>query len=412
MTLEHDLKHPDNLQDPFPAYRWLRDNDPVHWAETLKGWVITRYEDVYNILQQPLRYSADRFRKLGEEYASKRPSVQDVARLMRDWFIFRDPPDHTRQRRLLHKSFTPRDLDRMRPRIQQVVNDLFDRVEERGEMDFIADFAFPLPASVIAIFLGCPVEDIDALKRWSDDIAAFVGGSQAEFDNIEAAKQGLTGMSDYFREIIAQRRGHPRDDLITLMLAAEDDGEVMTPDEVVANCILLVVAGHETTTNLLGTGLYHLLRNPGQFELLRNDPALVNSTVEELLRYDGPVPALVRIATEEEELHGQRLRPGQMLFPFLSSANRDERKFPRPDEMDITRHPNRHLAFGYGIHFCLGGPLARVESQIAFSTLLRRFEGIELVEERPRYLPQIFLRGLEQLPIAFRPVAEARRASA
>ena len=164
-----------------------------------------------------------------------------------------------------------------------------------------------------------------------------------------------------------------RDDLITLMLAAEDEGEVMTPDEVVANCILLVVAGHETTTNLLGSGLYHLLRNPGQFEMLRNDPALVNSTVEELLRYDGPVPGLVRIATEEEELHGQRLLPGQMILIFLSSANRDERKFPRPDELAITRQPNRHLAFGHGIHFCLGGPLARVEAQIALTTLLDRF---------------------------------------
>ena len=412
MTLEHDLKHPDNLQDPFPVYRWLRDNDPVHWSESLRGWVVTRYDDALHVLQNPMRFSADRFRKLGEEFASKRASVQDVAAVMRDWFVLRDPPDHTRMRRVLHNAFTPHDLARMRPRIQQVVDGLYDRVEERGEMDFIGDFAFPLPATVIAMMLGCPTEDIEPLKTWSDQIATFIGGNQNELDNVEQAKQGLVSMCDYFRGVIARHKDDPDDGLIGLMLAAEQDGERITSEEIVANCVLLLTAGHETTTGLLGMGLYELLRHPDQLNRLRAEPELSDSAVEEFLRYDGPVPAVVKVATEETELGDRQIRPGEMVFPFLSSANRDERQFERPDTLDVARGPNRHIAFGYGIHFCLGGPLARVEAQIAFSTLLRRFEAIELVEERPRYMPQIFLRGLERLPIAFRPVAEARRASA
>jgi cytochrome P450 len=407
MKPELDLKHPANLQDPYPLYRWLREEDPVHWSESLRGWAVSRYDDCLDILQHPLRFSADRFRKLGAEFRSSRPAVQDVARVLQDWLVFRDPPDHTRMRRLLHNTFTPRELDAMRPRIQRVVEDLLDGMAGQEKTDFVSEFAFPLPASVIAIMLGAPVEDIDALKRWSDQIAAFIGGHQAETDNVEEARQGAFHLMDYFRDLIAERKGHPRDDLISLMLAAEEDGDALTPEEVVSNCVLLLAAGHETTTNLLGSGLYLLLRHPDQLRLLRHDPELAPGAVEELLRMESPVPAVVKVATEPVELHGREIRPGEMIFPLLGSANRDERRFEQPDALNIARHPNRHLAFGHGIHFCLGGPLARVEAQIAFAALLRRFESIALAGPEPRWMPKIFLRGLESLPVTLRPAARA-----
>lgn len=410
MTPELDLRHPENLQNPYPLYRRLRAEDPVHWSEGLRGWAITRYDDCLEVFQNPLRFSADRFRKLGTEFRSSRPAVQDVARVMQDWLVFRDPPDHTRMRRLLHNTFTPRELDQMKPRIQRVVDELFGRALARagggaGEMDFIADFAFPLPASVIAIMLGAPVADIDALKRWSDQLAAFLGGTQSASDNMEEARQGALAMAEYFRELTARRRDAPRDDLISLMLAAEADGDQMTPEEVVNNSVLLLAAGHETTTNMLGNGLYLLLRHPEAFRQLRADPELVSGAVEEFLRVESPVPAMTKIATERTTLGGREIRPGEMVFPMVGSANRDERQFDEPDALRLSRRPNRHLAFGHGIHFCLGGPLARVEGQIAFATLLRRFEEIALAEPEPRWMPMIFLRGLKSLRVAFRPAA-------
>lgn len=417
MTPELDLKHPANLQAPYALWRWLREREPVFWSESLRGWVITRYDDCLAILQQPLRFSADRFRTIAPEYQSSRPAVQDVARLLQDWFVFRDPPDHTRMRRLLHNTFTPRELDQMRPRIQHVVDDLFDRAEERGELDFVRDFAFPLPASVIAIMLGAPVDDIEPLKLWSDQIANFIGGHQSAQDNAEVARDGAVRLIAYFEALMAERRANPRDDLISLMLAAEADGDTMTPEEVVHNSVLLLTAGHETTTNLLGSGLYLLLRHPEQFARLRENPERVAGAVEEFLRFESPVPALVKVATERVTLRGREIQPGQMVFPLLGAANRDEQQFPGADALDIARQPNRHLAFGHGIHFCLGGPLARVEAQIAFATLLRRFETVEWDGTEPRWMPKIFLRGLESLPVRMipaqrDPVPRARAVSA
>ena len=402
-----DPKHPGNVADPYPLYAWLRENDPVHWSESFRGWIITRYEDVNQILLNPARFSSDRFRKLAEEFASRRPAVQAVTNVMREWFIFNDPPDHTRMRRLLRDTFTPLVLRRMEPRIQEVIDGLLDQAAGREEMDFIRDFAFPLPATVIAVILGSPVEDIDDLKRWSDQITAFVGASQDEADNMEEAKAGLESMVEYFRSIIKARRAKPRDDLISLMLAADDDGAVLSDDDVAFNCPLLVVAGHETTANLLGNGLYHLLRNPGQYRILRDNPDLVPRAVEEFLRFDGPVPGVVRIAAEELEMHGRTIRRGEMMFVFMNSANRDPAQFPDPDVLDITRESNRHLSFGYGIHFCLGAPLARLEARLAISTLMTRFGGLTLLNESPEWIPQIFLRGLKSLPIALHPLAPA-----
>jgi cytochrome P450 len=396
-----DLADRAHQRDPYPAYAWLREHEPVHWSARLKMWVVTRYEDVHRILHDPVRYSSDRFRRIPSALASRRPDIEDVARVLRDWAVFRDPPDHTRLRGLLNKAFTPRRIETMAPRIQRIVDHLLDAIAERREMDVIADLAFPLPATVIAALLGVPTGDLPRMKTWSDQIAAYVGGAQAGGDTIDEAGRGLAAIVEYFRRLIHTRSGDG-DDLVSLMLAAEDRGEMFTREEVVSNCVLLLFAGHETTTNLLGNGLVHLLRHPQQVELLRADPGLMPAAVEELLRYDPPVAGKIKIAAEDVALHGRDIRNGDLVAIMIAAANRDPHRFERPDTLDVTRESIPHLAFGYGIHFCLGAALARLEAQIALTTLLRRCRELTLLDEAPRWKPQIFFRGLEALPVAFR----------
>jgi cytochrome P450 len=397
---ELDFKSPRNLQDPFPLYARLRDHDPVHWSDELGGWVVSRYEDVLRVFDQPGTFSSDRFRRSHPRYASDREPVRAVARVLSDWLVFRDPPDHTRLRGLLQKSFTPRHLDRNRWGIQKTIDDLLDRVADRGEMDFIRDFAFPLPALVIAILLGAPTSDIESIKRWSDQLALYLGGAVAEQDNFTEAESGLSKLVEYFRALTAERAREPRDDLMSLMLRAENEGETLSSEEVVSNCVLLLFAGHETTTNLLGNGLHHLLRHPAELErlhALRDRPEAVAVAVEELLRFDAPVPATAKVALRDLEWHGAKIREGDRVLPFMSSANRDPQQFERADALDVTRRPNRHLSFSFGIHFCLGAPLARLEAGLAFATLLRRLP--EPCAGPAEFKPQIFLRGLRSLPL-------------
>ena len=399
--LDLDLKALASVYDPFPVYRWLRDHEPLHWSRSLNAWAVTRYADVLRIFEQPLVFSSDRFRKVDEKYASRRPAVQAVGAILDDWLVFRDPPDHTRLRSLLQKSFTPTQLGNSRERVQATIDRLLDRVAERGEMDFISEFAFPLPATVIAVLLGAPTEDLELIKQWSDRLAAYLGGSVDGKDNFTEARAGVAQLVDYFLALLRERRRTPSDNLMDLMLQAEHDGERLSHEEVVANCVLLLFAGHETTTNLLGNGLFHLLRHPDQARLLAQNLALTAPAVEEFLRYDGPVPATIKVATEDLEWHGRTIRRGDMVLPFMSSANRDPRQFNEPDRLDVRRAPNRHVAFAYGIHFCLGAPLARLEGQLTFETLLRRLPGLALQPSEPRWKPMIFLRGLESLPLVW-----------
>jgi cytochrome P450 len=396
-----DLKSAANVADPFPVYRWLREHDPVHWSASLRAWVVTRYPDVLDVFLQPTRFSSDRFRKLDEKYASRRPAVRAVGEILADWLVFRDPPDHTRLRTLLQKSFTPTQLGRSRAGIQATIDGLLDLVAERGEMDFIRDVAFPLPATVIAVLLGAPTADIERIKQWSDSLAAYLGGAVDGKDNFTEAREGVGHLVDYFRALLRERRNSGADDLMSLMSRAEHEGDRLSFDEVVANCVLLLFAGHETTTNLLGNGLFHLLRHREQMRLLAQMPELAPVAVEEFLRYDGPVPATIKVATEDVAWHGRTIRRGEMVLPFMSSANRDPRQFPAPDTLDIRRTPNRNLAFAHGIHFCLGAPLARLEGQLTFETILQRLPGLALESTAPRWKPMIFLRGLESLPVTW-----------
>ena len=399
--IDLDLKAPANVQNPFALYRWLRDHDPVHRSESLSGWVVTRFADVLEIFNQPVDFSSDRFRKIDEKYASQRPVVKLVSDILAQWFVFRDPPDHDRMRGLLQKFFSPHEVEKNRALVQSTVDALLDLVRERREMEFIADVAFPLPAMVIATVLGAPTEDIEAIKTWSDRLAAFVGGSVDQGDNLREASAGLSHLVEYFHRLLRERERSPRDDLLSFMLRGEHEGRTLSRDEVVSNCTLLLFAGHETTTNLLGNGLFHLLCHPAQAAMLRDDPDLTPGAVEELLRYDCPVPGTVKIPSRDMEWRGRTLRRGDMVIPFMASANRDERQFPDADTLDVRRAPGRHLAFAWGLHFCLGAWLARLEARVAFDTMLRRLPGLSLVSDQPTWKPMIFLRGLEALPLTW-----------
>ncbi len=397
-----DLKSSRNVQDPFPLYARLRDHDPLHWSASLNAWVVTRYADVVAVFDRSEAFSSDRFRKIDERYASNRPAVRAVSDVLGHWLVFRDPPDHDRLRGLLQSSFTPKHLETSRDRIQRTVDSLLDRVVARGAMDFIRELAFPLPATVIAGLMGAPEEDLERIKAWSDRLAAYLGGAVDERDNFGEASAGVGALVDYFHALLRERERQPREDLMSLMLRAELEGDRLTHDEVVANCILLLFAGHETTTNLLGNGLFHLLRHPAQASLLRADPSLLHGAVEECLRYDGPVPATVKVATEDVPWHGRTIRRGDMVVPFMASANRDPRQFPDPDTFDVRRQPERHVAFGAGIHYCLGAWLARLEARLVLDAVFRRLPDLALAAAEPRWKPMIFLRGLEALPLTWR----------
>jgi cytochrome P450 len=386
---------PEFVADPYPTYHRLRAEDPVH-RSPLGFWVLTRYEDVVSVLRDPR--------------CAKEPMVAAVsARLGIPQGVIglsmldRDPPDHTRLRGLVSKAFTPRVVETLRPRIQAVVDDLIDRAAPAHEMDLIEAFAYPIPVIVICEMLGVPVEDHERFKGWSLDLARGLDSVMLGPDSEVAQKSGLArqGLAAYFRELIAERRAAPRGDLLSALIAAEEAGDRLSENELLATCILLLVAGHETTVNLIGNGTLALLRHPDQKERLRQNPGLIVSAVEELLRYDGPVQRTARTPTEDVTIGGRTIGKGEIVMPFLGAADRDPAQFPEPDRLDITRTDNRHIAFGWGIHFCLGAPLARVEGQIAINTLVRRLPKLALATDRPQYRQSLTLRGLTALPVRF-----------
>jgi hypothetical protein len=321
--------------------------------------------------------------------------------------VFNDPPAHTRRRGLLNKAFTPRAVMALRPMIERIVAYLVSRVSARGEMDLISAFAYPLPASVIAGMIGVPIEDLDRFKTWSDEIAAFVGSALATPDKRERGERGVREMSSYFRGIISEHRKRPREDILSALLAAEEAGSGFSEDELVASCILLLFAGHETTTNLIGNGMLALLRHPEALTALRSDSSLAPSAVEEMLRYDGPTQAMTRIALEDARLDDASpvIRTGDRVFALLNAANRDPRVFAEPDRFDVARGDSRHLSFGFGTHFCLGAPLARLEGQIAVKALVERLPELALAIDAPEWSDSFVLRGVKALPVRFRSTA-------
>ena len=372
--------------DPYPLYRQLHETAPVQWNDVLQAWTLVRYADVVFSLTDP-RFSADR---------TIQPADSSwVAKSM----LVSDPPDHTRLRALVQKAFTPRMIDQLRPRIIAVIGELLERVAERdGQFDLIADLAYPLPVVVIAELLGVPPEDRSVFHEWSSLLAASLD-PLVSADLMSRVYPAREALHTYLRGIIAERRREPRSDLISALVRVEEAGDVLSEPELVVMCTLLLIAGHETTVNLIGNGTLALLRHRDQLERLQRSPELLATAVEELLRFDSPVQLTGRLLREPVEIGGHTLQAGDWVLPLLGAANRDPAQFVDPDRLDIGRTPNPHLAFGRGIHFCLGAPLARVEGQLAIGALMRRFPKLQLAGQ-PVRRNQITLRGLSSLPVA------------
>lgn len=404
MTVLFDARDAAVIADPYPSLRRLREQDPVHWNDRLGGWMLTRYEDIRGSLRDP-RLSSDRMRPFFAHMPdAARAELQDLDAHMALWAVFNDPPDHSRLRGLMNRGFTTSAVAALRPKIAAIVDGLVDDLLARGdEADFIETFAYPLPATVIAALLGVPLEDVELLKRWSDDLGSFVLASRLSPDKYSRANAAIREMSAYFGDLVEDRRRRPGEDVASALVAAQQRGDFMSRDELVAACVLLLFAGHETTTHLLGNGLLALLRHPDQMQRLREtdgDEALAASAVEEMLRWDGPSLAQVRVVAADYELGGRMMKTGDRVFQILAAANRDPAIFADPDRFDIGRGNNRHLTFGFGIHFCLGAPLARLEGQIAFPILLRRLKRIELAAP-PNWSDSIVVRGLNRLEVGY-----------
>ncbi len=388
---------PEFHADPYPAYRRLRELDPVHQTP-LGLWILTRYDDVLMSLRDA-RFGREGFAPLLEAAYGSPGEAGTLPRSM----LFQDPPDHTRLRSLVSKAFTPRVIEGMRAHIQEIVDRLLDRVEGKGGMDVIEDLAYPLPVTVICEMLGVPVKDHPAIRQWSADVARSLDalGLGASDEVVERGRAGRRALGDYFRRLVPERRRHLENDLLSGLIAAEEQGDKLSEGELISTCILLFIAGHETTVNLIGNGMLALLRHADQLRLLREEPALITSAIEEFLRYDSPVQRTARVCSERVEVGGRTIDKGAMVVAAIGAANRDPAHFSDPDRLDITRRDNRHVSFGFGIHFCLGAPLARVEGQVAIGTLLRRHPRFTLATATPEWRESSTLRGLKTLPLSF-----------
>lgn len=387
-----DLLGEEAVADPYPAMALLREHDPVHWSDRYRSWFLTRHADVDAALRDP-RFSSDRispYRRSRLDGPDADPSVRAAFGVLEDWMVFKDPPDHTRLRKLLSRAFTPRAVERARPRVVELADELLDGLS--GRADLVGDFAYPLTASVVAEMLGVPRADRDRFKTWSDRITGLVFGGMGDPDRHAEGAQGMAELTAYLSELVAEHERSPADDLITALIRARDEGDALGHDEVVATGVLLLFAGHETTTNLIGNGLLALLMRPDQ-------AAGAPGTVEEVLRFDGPAKTIARLMADDVEVGGRVLRRGERVFLCPAAANRDPRVFDDPDRFDVTRTPGRQLGFGIGLHYCLGAPLARLEGSIAIPAALRRFPDMRLAGDELRWHPVLLSRGLVALPV-------------
>ncbi len=405
---EVDLLSVEVLENPYPTYALLREIAPVHWDPTLSGWLVTRYEDVHDSLLDPGTFSSDRVEQLVSSRIPQemRERVAPLIDLTSTWMWMQDPPEHTQLRRLMHQGFTPRAIAGLREHVEDVVEMLLDRVSGEATMDLIADFAYLLPAYVMADLYGLPREDADLLKRWSDALKVFIGGSPDLSGTATGALDALTDMMDYFTAETAARRKSPKDDLIGRLVAAEDSGDAPPLGDRVlcANLLLVLGASYVTSMDMLGNGVLALLTQREQWELLKEDPARAESAINEVLRFDGPVQLTHRRATRDLQMHGVDIHRNDLVYLVRGSANRDGDRFPDPDRLDITRQGTGHVAFGAGVHYCIGAALARMEGVIALTELARRHPNMRLDSAAPpRWRADTLqFRGLRTLPIDLR----------
>jgi len=388
-----------NRADPYTGYRWLREHDPVHHDAESGMWILTRHADIQALLRAPATWSNDHRRSHTHQDWLKGMGAPPAAdELLAKVLLFMDPPNHTRLRSLVSKAFTPKRVEALRSRVEAVLEDILSPLRERGEMDVIGDLAYPLPVTVICELLGVPVEDRDLFRQQTRELAVILEW-QLGPDDFMAAGMAAVAFATYFLPLFEQRRCEPRDDLVSALVAAEDDGDRLSPEELLTTCVLLLTAGHETTMNLIGNGLLALLRHPDQWQHLCEGPALVRGAVEELLRYDSPVQLTARTATCDTEIDSRRIREGDQVVALLGAANRDPAAFVDPETLDVGRtDAGHHLSFGGGPHFCLGAALARIEAQVVF-TALAALGGLELTVDEPEWRQRFTLRGLERLPV-------------
>ena len=387
-------------RNPFEIYKILQEHDPVHWSQAVRAWIVTRYDDVRQSLMTPQTMSSDRLRPFYESLKDERRDIlSGVMRYLNQWVVFKSPPEHTRIRRLLNAVFTQGMVLALEPQIRGTVRHILEGVDTTREVDFVQDVAVPLPAYVILDMLGLPREDFAAIKLWSDQLRLFIGGSRGDDEKYRKAREGADHMSAYFREAIEQRRNSPASDVISRMIAARDEDGQLSEDELVATCMLLLFGGHETTTNLLGGSVVALLDHPDQLQRLRENPQMMDSAVEEFLRYDGPSNGIGRVVAVDHELGGKSLKAGERVYAMINAANRDPRRFERPHELDIGRTPNRHLTFGQGLHFCLGAPLARLEGKVCVQELIDRFPALRYSGAELEWVDAIVMRGPTRLPL-------------
>jgi len=386
--------------DPYPFYQRLREEAPVMWDPFMHTWVVTRYEDVMTVLHH---FSADRTPDPKKMEALGLPSLGPVADLMARQMLFLDAPAHTRLRKLCMTAFTPRRVEAMEGKIHEIAHQLIDDHIADGHMELVGDFAEPFPAIVTAGLLGVPLEDHRQLKEWSATFAEMLGNFQHNPDRIHGVLKCVDDMTGYFRDAVREQERNPRDGLIRSLMDAEVDGQRLSEEEVIANTIVTMVGGQETTTNLIGNGILTLVRNPDKLADLRDNPDIIQTAVEELLRYETPSQHTARIAHEDREMGGKLIRKGEAVMAIMAAGNRDPERFADPDALDLRRTDNRHLAFGWAAHFCFGAALARMEGRIAYTALLARLQNISVTSDKLDWRTNSGLRGLKALPIAFTP---------
>jgi len=398
MQQTDDLTDPTVIDKPYDYFGELRETNPLYKNETWGGWIVTRYEDVRQCLQDDEHLSVE------VEANRLRDSSLEIPRtkeMFPKWIIYLDPPEHSKLRRIIGEAFNPEMVSNQRTEVEQVTKSLVENMSDQqpGEVDFIDEFAHPLPVQVISKIMGFPLEDSDNLGGWSKDIGLTLFHYYDADDRHQRTEEAIRAFTDYLEEIVRERRENPRDDLISYLNEAEADGERLTEDEVVATAVLLLFAGHETTTKLLANGMLELIRHPQQMELLRDDPSLAPQAVEEILRYQGTSKSLTRGVVKDFELRGKQIKEGERVLLSQAAANRDPRKFDDPDTFDITRGSMEHLGFGHGTHHCLGAPLARLEARVAFSELVRAFPDVELATDKIEWTRSPLVRGPKELPV-------------
>jgi cytochrome P450 len=390
------------LQNPYPTYARMHEEGPLHYVDVGSKWAvwaIFNHAECSAIAKDP-RLSAKRAQQMLLPLPfSSHAEFSELARMLGLWLIFMDPPEHTRLRKLMNKGFSPAAIEGLRPQVEAIVNQMLGSLRRGSDIDLMREFANPMPVRIISAMLGVPQELHETFVNWSRAIAIFRGSPDRTVEQARAAQDALIQMTDFFRKTVAERRRNKGNDLISLLIDIEEDGEVLTEEELYAQCIALLFAGHETTRNLIGNGMYTLLQHPEETTELREKPEIIRTAVEEILRYESPVQFTARVLKEEIEVCGQRIPPKWSILCMLGAANRDPKQFKEPNQLNLKRLNNQHLAFSAGPHFCIGSQLARLEGQIAILKLVQRFPEMRLTGPRPEWAATFGFRGLKSLPV-------------